>query len=227
MFASEVCMCACVCVKYYIRELYAKKHCVLVWWLNPGCEVEVVLVLPAVVVQHRPLWPNNTLPKFETWATSLGRASLRTLVLMAHSHSAQLPASSIQSLFVWFRPQVDHMPLEHKYIKWHAHLHYISCTESPHYPSSILTVKQQSFRSLNYICQDSSSCLSHDCFTWFWKQMGFFDAIGKALADSMSNDENLGKKENPGFRVSLPPFVSIIGRWWRSLHPWPWLNQSE
>jgi hypothetical protein len=34
--------------------------------------------------------------------------------------------------------------------------------------------------------------------------MGFFDAIGKAMADSMSNDENLGKKQNPGFRVISP-----------------------
>lgn len=31
--------------------------------------------------------------------------------------------------------------------------------------------------------------------------MGFFDAIGKAINDSMSNDEKLGKKQNPGFRV--------------------------
>jgi hypothetical protein len=39
--------------------------------------------------------------------------------------------------------------------------------------------------------------------------MGFFDAIGKAMADSMSNDENLGKKQNPGFRVIIPPFLFL------------------
>jgi hypothetical protein len=34
-------------------------------------------------------------------------------------------------------------------------------------------------------------------------QMGFFDAIGKALQESMANDESLGAKQNPGFRVNL------------------------
>jgi hypothetical protein len=42
--------------------------------------------------------------------------------------------------------------------------------------------------------------------------MGFFDAIGKALADSMSNDENLGKKENPGFRVRAHPIMPGLDR---------------
>ena len=32
-------------------------------------------------------------------------------------------------------------------------------------------------------------------------RMGFFDAIGKALQESMANDETLGAKSNPGFRV--------------------------
>lgn len=30
--------------------------------------------------------------------------------------------------------------------------------------------------------------------------MGLFDAIGKALSESMANDESLGKQQNPGFR---------------------------
>ncbi len=32
-------------------------------------------------------------------------------------------------------------------------------------------------------------------------RMGWFDAIGKALQESMANDESLGEKTNPGFRV--------------------------
>jgi hypothetical protein len=35
--------------------------------------------------------------------------------------------------------------------------------------------------------------------------MGWFDAIGKALQESMANDESLGEKTNPGFRV--PVFI--------------------
>uniref|UniRef100_A0A7S0XY60 2Fe-2S ferredoxin-type domain-containing protein n=1 Tax=Hemiselmis andersenii TaxID=464988 RepID=A0A7S0XY60_HEMAN len=31
-------------------------------------------------------------------------------------------------------------------------------------------------------------------------KMGFFDAIGKAVSESMGNDPNLGKQVNPGFR---------------------------
>ena len=35
-------------------------------------------------------------------------------------------------------------------------------------------------------------------------KMGWFDAIGKALQESMANDESLGAKQNPGFRVLSP-----------------------
>ena len=34
-------------------------------------------------------------------------------------------------------------------------------------------------------------------------RMGLFDAIGKALKESLANDETLGDKPNPGFRVQL------------------------
>jgi hypothetical protein len=34
-------------------------------------------------------------------------------------------------------------------------------------------------------------------------RMGWFDAIGKALQESMANDESLGEKTNPGFRVPV------------------------
>lgn len=40
--------------------------------------------------------------------------------------------------------------------------------------------------------------------------MGFFDAIGKALNDSMANDDKLGKKENPGFRVRIFSVSSYV-----------------